>query len=235
MAKASPSLRRILLAVMRHEVMQKLRHNGVEMSDAPVSADGDDVASTLYIHRSPELVDILRSLMYRSDNMMAEAMLRSVAPGQSRASAVKTELDMWETRDVDTRRVVIEDGSGLSRNDRLTPMFLANVFTWMASHYKAPDYVSLFPKAGCDGTLKSFLRDTPLEAASGVEDRKHEGSAVIRRLYAWWRRTAYARYSHNGQRFYLRTDSFEDRDRGYVALYVCPRLCASGQASDQST
>lgn len=162
-------------AVMRHEVMQKLRHNGVEMSDAPVSADGDDVASTLYIHRSPELVDILRSLMYRSDNMMAEAMLRSVAPGQSRASAVKTELDMWETRDVDTRRVVIEDGSGLSRNDRLTPMFLANVFTWMASHYKAPDYVSLFPKAGCDGTLKSFLRDTPLEGRVALKTGSMRG------------------------------------------------------------
>ena len=142
---------------------------------------------------------------------------------------------MWETRDVDTRRVVIEDGSGLSRNDRLTPMFLANVFTWMASHYKAPDYVSLFPKAGCDGTLKSFLRDTPLEGRVALKTGSMRGVQSYAKLYAWWRRTAYARYSHNGQRFYLRTDSFEDRDRGYVALYVCPRLCASGQASDQST
>lgn len=161
-------------AVMRHEIIQTLVKSGVETADTPVSCENDEVA-TLYVHRSPVLVDILRSLMYRSDNMMAEAMLRSVAPGQSRMSAVKTELDMWETRDVDTQCVVIEDGSGLSRNDRLTPMFLANVFTWMASHYKAPDYVSLFPKAGCDGTLKSFLRDTPLEGRVALKTGSMRG------------------------------------------------------------
>lgn len=161
-------------SVMRHEVMQRLRRGGVEIADVPQSEAGDE-ATALYVHRSPMLVDILRSLMYRSDNMMAEAMLRSVAPGQSRASAVKTELDMWETRDVDTQRIVIEDGSGLSRNDRLTPSFLAEVFTWMASHYKATDYVSLFPKAGRDGTLKSFLRDTPLEGRVALKTGSMKG------------------------------------------------------------
>lgn len=160
--------------VMRHEVMQKLRKNGVEIAEVAQSdADGDVTA--LYVHRSPALVDILRSLMFRSDNMMAEAMLRSVAPGQLRSEAVRTELDMWETRDVDTQRVVLEDGSGLSRNDRLTPMFLADVFTWMASHYKAPDYVSLFPKAGREGTLKSFLRDTPLEGRVALKTGSMKG------------------------------------------------------------
>lgn len=160
--------------VMRHEVMQKLRKSGVEIADVAQSGADDDVTA-LYVHRSPALVDILRSLMFRSDNMMAEAMLRSVAPGQLRSEAVRTELDMWETRDVDTQRVVLEDGSGLSRNDRLTPMFLADVFTWMASHYKAPDYVSLFPKAGREGTLKSFLRDTPLEGRVALKTGSMKG------------------------------------------------------------
>lgn len=147
--------------VMRHAVMDALGRNGISVGGSPV-ADSEN-ETLVYTHSSPELIEILRSLMFRSDNMMAEAMLRSLAPGASREAAARSELDMWELRDIDTDGIVIEDGSGLSRNDRLTPRFLAEVFVWMASHFKAPEYVSLFPKAGLEGTMKGFLRDTPLE------------------------------------------------------------------------
>lgn len=147
--------------VMRHAVMQSLESNGVKVGESEAPASENE--TLVYTHYSPELIEILRSLMFRSDNMMAEAMLRSLAPGASRDAAARSEIDMWELRDIDTDGIVIEDGSGLSRNDRLTPRFLAEVFVWMASHFKAPEYVSLFPKAGLEGTMKGFLRDTPLE------------------------------------------------------------------------
>lgn len=147
--------------VMRHAVMQSLESGGVKVGESEAPASENE--TLVYTHYSPELIEILRSLMFRSDNMMAEAMLRSLAPGASRDASVRSEMDMWELRDIDTDGIVIEDGSGLSRNDRLTPRFLAEVFVWMASHFKAPEYVSLFPKAGLEGTMKGFLRDTPLE------------------------------------------------------------------------
>ncbi|MCM1225375.1 MAG: D-alanyl-D-alanine carboxypeptidase, partial [Lachnospiraceae bacterium] len=45
-------------------------------------------------------------------------------------------------------------------SNRLTAEFLADVLVKMA---KDADYVSFFPMAGVEGTVKSFLKDTPLE------------------------------------------------------------------------
>ncbi len=146
---------------MRHEIISRLRDAGVKVGDA--KADASDYETLVYTQFSPELIEVLRSLMFRSDNMMAEAMLRNLSPGSTRAQAARSEIDMWELRDIDTDNIVVEDGSGLSRNDRLTPRFLAEVFTWMASHFKAAEYASLFPRAGMEGTMKNFLRDTPLQ------------------------------------------------------------------------
>ena len=160
--------------VMRHDVMQRLERAGVKGGSAQKS-DGGEGETLLYTYRSPELTDILRSLMFRSDNMMAESMLRSLAPGATREQAARSEIDMWELRDIDTDGIVLEDGSGLSRNDRLTPRFLADVFVWMASHYKAPEYVSLFPRAGLDGTMKGFLRDTPLQGRAAFKTGSMKG------------------------------------------------------------
>lgn len=146
---------------MRHAVVEALRRAGVSVGASVVEGSGEE--TLVYTHRSPELIEVLRSLMFRSDNMMAEAMLRSLSPGSSRSQAARSEIDMWEMRDIATDNIVVEDGSGLSRNDRLTAKFLADVFIWMASHFKAADYVSLFPRAGMEGTMKNFLRDTPLQ------------------------------------------------------------------------
>jgi len=95
--------------------------------------------------------------------MIAEGALRILAKGETREKAIDRELRLWELRNIDTEGVYLEDGSGLSRKDRMTPYFMADVLGWMASHYNASDYVSLFPKAGLDGTMKSFLKDSSLE------------------------------------------------------------------------
>ena len=56
--------------------------------------------------------------------------------------------------------VNIVDGSGLSRQNRVTANFMAHV---LADRAKNPYYASFFPLAGQEGTLKNFLAATPLE------------------------------------------------------------------------
>lgn len=149
-------------AVMRNDIIEALKKRNVVIDNKLKSPKGDK-KNTIYSYQSPALGDILKSLMFRSDNMMAESMLRFISPGKTRADAIRTEMNMWELRDIDTDDIILEDGSGLSRNDRLTAYFLADVFAWMASHVKAREYADIFPKAGKDGTLKNFLKETPLE------------------------------------------------------------------------
>lgn len=155
-------------ATLRHEVAESLGANGIEVEGRAMNV-ANSQRHPLYTHCSPELSEILRSLMFRSDNMMAEGALRMIAPGESREKAVEREMRIWELRNIDTEGVMLEDGSGLSRNDRMTPYFMGDVLAWMASHYNATDYVRLFPKAGFEGTMKSFLKDSALEGAVAMK------------------------------------------------------------------
>lgn len=154
-------------STMRAEVLSSIEKAGIAVSDKPrgslhPSEKDIEKGETVYIHRSPETEAILRSLMFRSDNMMAEGMLRSLAPGRPRNEAVKYEKNFWLEKGFDISKLNIEDGSGLSRKDRITPKFMAEVYKWMYHTDMAGGYVSLFPKAGRDGTMRNFMKDSAL-------------------------------------------------------------------------
>lgn len=118
----------------------------------------------LYVHQSPSYYDILKSLMYRSDNLMAEGMLRAAYPGLSREGATNEEIKLWGDKGIDTKNIVIEDGSGLSRRNKISPYFLAEVLDWMRLHKNHNNqYVEIFPAAGVSGTMRNFLKGTPLQ------------------------------------------------------------------------
>ncbi|MDE5744772.1 MAG: D-alanyl-D-alanine carboxypeptidase/D-alanyl-D-alanine-endopeptidase, partial [Paramuribaculum sp.] len=157
LALANPSPESTLV----YELKKSLSDEGIGVCGSNVKENTTPVIA-IYTHYSPELRDILRSLMFRSDNMMAEGALRLLAPGKSREKAVEHEMSIWDLRGVDTGNINIEDGSGLSRRDRVTAYFMAEMLGWMALHRSAADYVNLFPKAGLEGTLKSLLQDTSL-------------------------------------------------------------------------
>lgn len=102
--------------------------------------------------------------MYRSDNLMAEGMLRATAPGRSRSEALSNELKFWEERGIDVTGISLEDGSGLSRNNRMTPYFLAEILDWMRLNKNSNNqYINIFPVAGRSGTMRNFLKGTKLE------------------------------------------------------------------------
>lgn len=111
----------------------------------------------LVTHYSPRLAVVLRSLMSRSDNMMAEGALRAVAPAASRNDAIKAECEYWKTNGVDLTYSRILDGSGLARGNALSPEQLGKVLQQMASGPYSREFVDLFPRAGLDGTLKTFM------------------------------------------------------------------------------
>lgn len=146
------------------KLKETLNDRGVKISGIKSNnAEGDE--TELYINESPEIVDILRSMMHRSDNLYAEAMLNTLAPG-GREKALDVEREIWANRGADIKDISIKDGSGLSRDNRLTAYFLADVLSWMAANHNENNvFVNLFPLAGQEGTVKRFLSDTDLEGA----------------------------------------------------------------------
>lgn len=149
-------------STMQAEVLRAIKEAGITVGDKALHPDKID-GETIYLHQSPMVEDILRSLMFRSDNMMAEGMLRSIAPGRPRKEAIAAEKNFWLEKGFDISKLALEDGSGLSRADRITPRFMADVYKWMYYTDMAGGYASLFPRAGMDGTMRNFLRGTSLE------------------------------------------------------------------------
>lgn len=147
--------------VLAYELKSKLAAAGITVSNSKsASKDGNTL---LYTHLSPKSGDIMRNLMVHSDNLFAEGILRTLAPSASRKKAIEREKEIWNSRGINADYTIINDGSGLTRANRLSAEFIGNVLEWMATSEYAGTYTGFFPKAGKEGTLKSFLKDTPLE------------------------------------------------------------------------
>ncbi|MBD5247140.1 MAG: D-alanyl-D-alanine carboxypeptidase/D-alanyl-D-alanine-endopeptidase [Barnesiella sp.] len=144
-----------------HNLRERLKKNGITVEENVI--DNTSGETLLLRYNSPVNTEMLRTLMFKSDNLMAEATLRALAPGQSRDAAIKKELAFWKNRGISTDYIKIADGSGLARVDRVTPKFMEQVLTHMAKSSMADTYVSLFPKVGKEGTVRNFLKGTALD------------------------------------------------------------------------
>lgn len=148
-------------AVLQSRLKNELIRSGIAVEGASIRS-GEEYL--LFDHQSASIDEIMRSCMMRSDNLFAEALLRTYglecANDGTTATSAQLERDYWASQGFPMEGVNIVDGSGLSRDNRLTAAFLAEVLRYMSPNV---DYVSFFPLAGQEGTLRRFLADTPLE------------------------------------------------------------------------
>lgn len=149
-------------AVYAGLLKDKLAEAAIEIGDN-VEARRANEMTEVYTHRSAPLADVCRDLMKRSDNLFAEGVLRAFAPGETREKCLKKEKDFWAPKGLDVKNTNINDGSGLTRANRIPPVFLAEMLEKMARGEFANLYTGFFPVAGTDGTLKKFLENTRLK------------------------------------------------------------------------
>ena len=145
------------------DIRETLEGEGVTIHDKKVKTSGETTQVMSY--ESPLLPDILRSLLYRSDNMYAECMQRRVGESlcgePTRENGVKAITRILKQWNVPTNGVTLYDGSGLSRSNRITPQFLANVLSAAARDWQTRDvFPTLVPKCGVDGTVRNLLKGT---------------------------------------------------------------------------
>lgn len=159
------------------DIVAGLEKLGIGVGLKPLKTDDDQVL--IYDHHSPTIYKILHSMMYWSDNLYAEAMLRIIAPTEPREVAAKREIALWKLKGADTDGIVVADGSGLSRNDRLTPLFLADVLEKMALGPRGLAYARLFPIAGRSGTVRRFLAGTHLEGRLALKSGTMSGVRCV--------------------------------------------------------
>ncbi len=151
--------------LLADSIMRAMHTHDITLSIT--SHDDKQFSDTLLLldYSSPKLRDILEPTLYRSINMFAEAVLRTLPIDSgmpaTTANGVRMACSLWKSKGLDVNEISMKDGSGLARNGWTTPQFLCNLLRIAYSDF-GNDFAALLPKAGKDGTVKSLLRNTPL-------------------------------------------------------------------------
>jgi len=116
-------------------------------------------AVELLTHESPPLSEIVRDINKFSNNVMARQVFLTLGapdPGQ-RASPERSVQAMtsWLSRiGLAMPELVLENGCGLSRRERIAPDSLARLLQHAYTSPRMPEFVASLPVAGLDGTMK---------------------------------------------------------------------------------
>jgi D-alanyl-D-alanine carboxypeptidase/D-alanyl-D-alanine-endopeptidase (penicillin-binding protein 4) len=149
-------------------------------------------------HVSQPLLEIVRTTNKVSQNLHAELLLRTVGREKlgigSTAAGLKVERDFLKAAGVADGDVVLSDGSGLARDDLVTPRAVVAVLSYALRQPWGELFLATLPVAGVDGTLENRMKNT---SASGFVEAKTGSADHVRGLsgYAATRRGEYLVFS----------------------------------------
>ncbi|HVF05629.1 MAG TPA: D-alanyl-D-alanine carboxypeptidase/D-alanyl-D-alanine-endopeptidase [Frankiaceae bacterium] len=146
-----------------------LRKAGVRIGDALRSGPAPVTADTVATVQSPPVSALVERMLVRSDNELAEALARhvAIARGASADFAGVAAALAATMRDLDVDPPRLYDGSGLSRQNRVTPNQLVLLLAAAARDPKLLPVVTGMPVASFSGTLRQRFDDPESRAAAG--------------------------------------------------------------------
>ena len=124
-------------------------------------------ARLLASHQGRPLAEVLRGMMKHSDNLLARlTYLRLGAAAakegeDTRMAADRAVRDWFASKGLDSVGLVLDNGSGLSRSERIKPAQLAAVLALALDSSQAPELLTTLPVAGVDGTLSRRFKGSP--------------------------------------------------------------------------
>jgi D-alanyl-D-alanine carboxypeptidase/D-alanyl-D-alanine-endopeptidase (penicillin-binding protein 4) len=159
-----------------HVLRETLLAEGISVGGSPRDVDeltflpDYSAATRMAVHHSPPMAEIVTVINKRSQNLYAEQVLKTLgvlvndSTGTSAADGVRASMKVFSAARMDTSRIQLVDGSGLSRLNLVTADMTTDLLQYMAHH---PDttlrsvFAASLPIAGVDGTIGSRMRDTP--------------------------------------------------------------------------
>ena len=161
--------------------MDMMEEHGIAVSGEARRGKMPDSAVRLVHHTSPPLAAILMDMNKYSNNFMAEQVLRTLgaevkgAPGTT-SKGLEVVSEYLAEIGVDDEQVTLINGSGLTRQARLSPDVLTSVLVDMAADPSVGhEFHTSLAIAGLDGTLMRRLTDDPgrLRGKTGTIDGVH--------------------------------------------------------------
>lgn len=165
-----------------HVFREVLIQEGISVTGSPVDVDELSIKPAYNTssftkrasHHSPPLADIVEIINKESQNLHAELVIRAlgttfpvddddIEPG-SAEMGVAAALNTYARAEMDTSRIQLFDGSGLSRMNLVNAEMTANLLRYMWNHPYATvrqAFYGSLPIGGIDGTLEDRFRYGP--------------------------------------------------------------------------
>ncbi|MCX2860744.1 D-alanyl-D-alanine carboxypeptidase/D-alanyl-D-alanine-endopeptidase [Paucibacter sp. PLA-PC-4] len=102
---------------------------------------------------SPPLAEVVRDINKYSANLMSEMLWLSLAGAGATPAAAQERLRLWLAAKIGESAFVLENGSGLSREQRLSARQLGRLLQLAHASPVMPEFMASLPVAGADGTL----------------------------------------------------------------------------------
>lgn len=125
---------------------------------------------------SPDLVEIIRDINKYSNNTMAQqlflslgARFRTDADGDDARAAQRVVRQWMAKKGIIASHLVMENGSGLSRAERVSAREMA---TMLQAAWKSPyaaEFISSLPLTGMDGTMRKRLKRTAMAGEAHIK------------------------------------------------------------------
>ncbi len=120
------------------------------------------------------LAEVILDINKFSNNVMARQVLLQTAAQENKSSPTiedaRNFLHRWLNRvGLKFPELYVENGSGLSRNERISPEHLARLLVHMSASPHADLLRESLPKVGIDGTMKSRLQLEPIAGRAWIK------------------------------------------------------------------
>jgi D-alanyl-D-alanine carboxypeptidase/D-alanyl-D-alanine-endopeptidase (penicillin-binding protein 4) len=121
-------------------------------------------ARLVYVHESEGLVQVVRDINKFSNNVMARQLYLTVAGELGGAparpeNAYRAVREWLAKKNIPAGDLVIENGSGLSRLERISPATLTALLQAAWRSPLMPEFISSLPVVAADGTMRRRLRN----------------------------------------------------------------------------
>jgi D-alanyl-D-alanine carboxypeptidase/D-alanyl-D-alanine-endopeptidase (penicillin-binding protein 4) len=135
-------------------------------------------ARLVYTHDSEPLAEVIRDINKFSNNVMARQLYLTLAAElggtPARADNARHYIRQWLTaKKIAAPELVIENGSGLSRQERLSAASTAELLQAAWSSPVMPEFVASLPVVAADGTMRKRMR------GDGIAGRAHIKTGLL--------------------------------------------------------
>lgn len=140
-------------------------------------------AKLLASAESPPLSSVIVGMNKYSNNVMARQIFLSMGAQKSvpaTEESAREEVSSWlKEAGLVFPELAMENGSGLSRTARISPMHLGELLVTAYRSPLMPEFFASLPIAGIDGTMKKRLKDTAATGRAWIKTGSLEGVRAI--------------------------------------------------------